>query len=74
MPRGSFWGAKLTTSDDLGNFSTRVTTFHDLRTALMTYGDDIWTTMMTNGKDTLMTPTTDGEDTLTTPLRLTTTL
>ena len=66
MPHGSFWPAKLTTSDDLGNFSTHVTTFHDLRTTLTTNDDDILTTLKTNGEDTLTTPTTDGEDTLTT--------
>ena len=44
------------TSDDLGNFSTYVTTFHDLCTTLTTNGDDILMTMKTNGEDTLMTP------------------
>ena len=66
MPRGSFWQAKLTTNDNLRNFSTHVTTFHDLRTTLTTNGDYILTTLKTNGEDTLMTPMTDGEDTLTT--------
>jgi hypothetical protein len=66
LPRGSFWRAKLTTSDDLRNFLAHVTTFYDLRTTLMTNGDDILTTLKTNDEDTLMTLTTDGEDTLTT--------
>jgi len=54
------------TSDNLHNFLTSVTTFHDLRMTLMTNGDDILTTVITNREDTLMTPTADGEDTLTT--------
>ena len=44
------------TSDNLGNFLTLVTTFHDLRTTLMTDGDEILTTLKTIGEDTLMTP------------------
>jgi len=39
VPCGSFWRAKLMTSDDLGNFLTRVTTFHDLFMTLTTRGD-----------------------------------
>jgi len=42
LPRGSFWWAKLATSDDLGNFLTRVTTFHDLRMTLTNNGNNIW--------------------------------
>ena len=68
FPCGSFWRAKLTTSDDLGNFLTHVTTFHDLHTTLMTDGDNILTTLKTTCKDTLTTQTTSGEDTLTTPV------
>jgi hypothetical protein len=41
LPGGSFWRAKLTTSDDIRNFLTHVTTFQDLCTTLMTNGDDI---------------------------------
>ena len=67
MPHGSLWPAKLITSDNLGNFLTHVTTFHDIRTAMTTYGDDNLTTLKSNGEDTLTTPTTGGEDTLTTP-------
>jgi hypothetical protein len=67
FPRGSFWQAKLTTSDDLGNFSIHVTTFHNLCTTLMTNGGNILMHMKTNGEDTLTAPTTDGDDTLTTP-------
>ena len=66
LPRGSFWQAKPTTSDDLRTFSSHVIIFHDLRMTLMTNGDDILTTLKTNGEDTLTTPMTDGEDTLTT--------
>jgi hypothetical protein len=65
LPCGSFWQAKLMTSDDLSNFCTHVTTFHDLPMTLTTNGDDILTTMKTNGEDILTTPTTGGEDTLT---------
>ena len=68
LPRGSFLRAKLTTSDDLGNFLTHVTTFHDLRTTLMTDGDDILMTLKTIGEDTFTTPATTGEDTLMTPV------
>ena len=50
LPHGSFWQAKLTTSDDLGNFSTHVTTFHHLCTTLTTNGDDILMTLKTNAK------------------------
>ena len=67
LPHGSFWRAKLMTSDDWGNLTTHMTTFHDLCTALMTNGDDILMTMKTNGEDILTTPTTGDEDTLTTP-------
>ena len=63
-----FWRAKLTTSDDLFNFLTHVTTCHDLCTALMTDGDNILTTLKTISEDTLMTPMTSGEDTFTTPV------
>ena len=66
MPHGSFWQAKLTTSDNLRNFLNHVTTFYDLRMILTTNGDDILMTLKTNGEDTLMTLMTDGEDTLTT--------
>jgi hypothetical protein len=66
LPRGSFWRAKLTTSDDLHNLLAHVTTFYNLRTTLMTNGDDILTTLKTIGEDTLMTLMTDGEDNLTT--------
>jgi hypothetical protein len=55
------------TSDDLLNFLTRETTFHDLCTTLMTNGDNILMTLKTNCEDTLTTKTTDGEHTLTTP-------
>ena len=55
------------TSDNLCNFLSHVTTFHDLHTTEMTDGDDILMTLKTNGKDTLTTLTTYGEDTLTTP-------
>jgi hypothetical protein len=68
LPRGSFWRAKLTTSDDIRIFLAHVTTFYDLRTTLMTSGDNILTTLKTNGEDTLTTLTTGGEDTLTTHL------
>ena len=54
------------TGDDLGNFLTHVTTFHDLGTTLMTHGDNILTTLKTNYEDTLTTPMTNGEDFLTT--------
>jgi hypothetical protein len=64
LPRGSFWQAKLTTSDDLSNFFTHVTTFHDLRMTLTTNGADISKTVKTNDRDTLMTQMTGGEDTL----------
>jgi hypothetical protein len=56
LPRGSFWRAKLTTSGDLRNFLTRVTTFHDLCMTMTTNGDNILTTLKTNGEDTLTTP------------------
>jgi len=68
LPCGRLWRAKLTTSDDLGNFLTHVTTFHDICTSLMTGGDKILTTLKSIGADTLMTPMTSGEDTLTTPV------
>ena len=42
----------------LRQFLTHVTTFHDLCTTLMTYGDNILTTPKTNGEDTLTTPVT----------------
>ena len=45
LPHGSFWQAKLTTSGNLSNFLTHVTTFHDLRMTLMTHGDDILTAL-----------------------------
>jgi hypothetical protein len=67
FPHGSFWQAKLMSSDNFEIFSTHVTTFHNLRTTLMTDGNDILTTLKTIGEDTLMTETTSGEDTLTTP-------
>jgi len=41
LPRGRFWRAKLTTSDDLGNFLTHVTTFHDLCMTLTIHDDNI---------------------------------
>ena len=66
LPCGSFWRAKLTTSDHLHNLLAHVTTFYDLGTTLMTNGDDILTTLKTIGEDTLMTLMTDGEDNLTT--------
>ena len=56
------------TSDDLGNFLTHVTTFHNLHTTLMTDGDNILPTLKTIGEDTLTTLMTWGEDTLTTPV------
>jgi len=56
------------TSDDLGNFLTHVTTFHDLRMTLMTHGDDILMTLKAHGEVTLMTRMTSGEDTLMTPV------
>jgi hypothetical protein len=56
------------TSDDLGNFLTHVTTFHDLRMTLTTHADDIFTTLKTNGEDTLTTPMNSDEDTLMTPV------
>jgi hypothetical protein len=55
LPRGSFWQAKLTTSDDFGNFSTHVTTLHDLRTTMTTNGDNILMTLKTNCDGTLTT-------------------
>ena len=55
------------TCDDLGNFSTHVATFCDLRVALTINGEDTLTTLTTDGEDTLMTPTTSGEDTLPSP-------
>jgi hypothetical protein len=64
LPCESFWQAKLTTSGDLGNFLTHVTTFHDLCTTLTTNGDDILTTVKTNGEGNFTTLMTDGEDTL----------
>ena len=66
MPRESFGRAKLTASDDLGNFSINVTTFHDLCMTLTTTGDDMLMTLKTNGEDTLTTSMTSGEDPLTT--------
>jgi hypothetical protein len=66
LPFGSFWRAKLMTSDDLCNFLTHVTTFHDLRTTLTTNGDDILMTLKTNVEDTLTTLKTTGEDSSTT--------
>ena len=54
------------TSDNLGNFLTHVTTFHNPPTTLTTHGEDILTTLKTNGEDTLSTTMTSGEDTLTT--------
>ena len=68
LPRESFWRAKLTTSDDLGIFSTHTTAFHNLRTTLMTKGDDILMTLKTNGEEAFTTPTTSDEDTFTTPV------
>ena len=68
LPCGSCWQAKLTTSDKLVNFLTRATTFHDLRTTLMTHGDDILMTLKTIGEDTLVTRMTSDEDTLMTPV------
>jgi len=68
LPHGSFWQAKLMTSDDLGNFLTHVTTFHDFRATLVTNGDDILMTLKTIGEETFTTPTTSCEDTLTTPV------
>jgi len=56
LPCESFWRAKLMTSDDLSNFLTRVTTFHDFCMTLMTTGDNILMTPKTNGKDTLCWP------------------
>ena len=58
------------TSDDLGNFLTHVTTFHDLHATLMTYVDDILMTLKTNGEDTLTLTTLliSCEDNLTTPV------
>ena len=56
----------MMTSDDLGNFMTHVTTFHDLCTTLMSHGDGILMTLKTNGEDTLTTPMIGDEDTLTT--------
>ena len=56
------------TSDDVGNFLTHVTTFHDLCMTLMTNGDDILMTLKTNGKDTLTNLMTTGEDTLMAPV------
>jgi len=70
LPCGSFWRAKLSTSDDLRNFLTHVTTFHDLRTTLTTNGDDILMTLKTNVEDTLTTLKTTGEDSSTTALGL----
>ena len=52
LARGSFWQAKLTTSDDLRNFLTHVTTFHDLRTTMTTNGDTILMTLKTNREET----------------------
>ena len=49
-------------------FSTHVTTLHDLRTTLKKLGDDILPTQKTNCEDTLTTLTTIGEDTLTPPV------
>ena len=68
LPRGSFWQAKLATHDDLGNFLTRVPTFHGCHMTLMTHGGDILMTLKTNGEDTLMTPMSSGEDTVMTPV------
>ena len=48
------------------DFVTHVTTFHELRTTLMTKAENILTTLKTNGEDTLTTLVTSGEDTLTT--------
>jgi len=55
------------TSDDLGNFLTHVTTFHDLRTTLMTNADDILMTLKTIGEDTLTTPVATRDHFVTTP-------
>jgi hypothetical protein len=52
------WKFLASQTDDLGIFLTNVTTFHDLRTTLMTDGDDILTTLKTIGEDTFTTPTT----------------
>ena len=65
LPRGSFWRAKLTTSDELGNFLSHVTPFHNLHMTLTTSGNDILMTLKTHCEDTLMTPMTCCEDTLT---------
>ena len=67
LSRGSFWQAKLKSSDDFRNFLTHGTTFHDLCMTLMTNVDDILMTVKTNGEDTLTILMTDGEDTLRTP-------
>jgi hypothetical protein len=74
LPYGSFWRAKLTTSDDLCKFSTHVTTFRDLCTTLTTNGDNFLTTLKTNDEDTSTTLMTTGEDSSTTALGLVTTL
>jgi hypothetical protein len=66
LPRGSFWRAKLTTSDDFDMFFTHVTTFHDHLTTLTTACDDTLTTLTTFGEDLLTTLTTFGDDLLTT--------
>jgi len=52
------------TSDNLSNFSTHVTTFHDLCMTLTTNRDKILMTLKTNGEDTLTTPMISGENTL----------
>ena len=67
MPRGSFWRAKLMTSDDFGNFLTHVTTFYDLRMTQKTIGEDTLTTLTTIGEDTLTTPVTTHDYLVTTP-------
>jgi hypothetical protein len=55
LPCGSFQQANLMTSDDIHNFLTHLTTFHDLCMTMMTNGDNILMTVKTNGEDTFKT-------------------